>query len=260
MSVVPLSANGPFLDAELTDVPNLLIHRKRRTSAAIRLIVTVLCLAATRAAATAQGFPRDIPGITATGRATLIAHADRYAIDVVIAPSSPSGDDLDRAGAALVDALRSVGIRDASSAAFFDPAGQQTDREISGNLANPTTESLANIARIVTSTLAVFPASTLRRLSGSPGLSDCADVEGRLHAAAVKDARARAERLAAAAGVTLGEVPTIITPGGLPNYAFPCAPSRDATHAESIAAGALPVDGNVTFGLFVNVTYPIVGH
>ncbi len=100
-----------------------------------------------------------------------------------------------------------------------------------------------------------FPGTALRGLRTTLGLANCADVERRLQTAAIADAHARADRLASASGVSIGP-PTIISPGGLRGYAFPC--DLDRMPQGFGAGGDLPEDGNVEFGLFVNVTYSIV--
>lgn len=127
---------------------------------------------------------------------------------------------------------------------------------MSATIRNPTTETLKNLTRGASDAIKSHPGTILQNVTAALGLSDCSDVEGRLQDSAVHDAAARAQRLAHAANVTLG-APTIITPAGLPGYAFPCRTSRTIPRF-FVAESAFPLDGNVDFGLLVDVTYPII--
>ena len=204
--------------------------------------------------ANAQGFPRDVPGITVTGRATLVAPADVAYVSELLVSTPGSHDDIDRASAAVSTLLHGAGASDVVSATYSGDDAR-TGRLISGTIHGPAGATLLVFARGVNDALKHYPGTALEHSTTALGLSHCEDVEGRLQSAALEDARARAGRLATDAGVKLG-TPTIITPGNLPGYAFPCRPSRGPLF--SADANAIPDDGRVTFGLFVNVTYPIV--
>jgi uncharacterized protein YggE len=235
--------------------------------ATIRTIAgTLVCFCASQGPGGAQSFPRDVPGITVSGRATLTAHADPLYVSAVLGPASmppkqQAPTDIDAATAAVLAALRGAGLGGATISYIVDPFG--TRRSIAGTIHDPTAANFAAVTHVVTDALQPYPDVALRGLRAVLGLANCTDVEKRLQAAAIADARARAERLAAGAGVSIG-APTIITPGGLPGYAFPCEPSQmmpEGLPLEALSGvGGLPESGDVTYGLFVNVTYSIVPH
>ena len=73
-------------------------------AAMVRLLVcacALLCFGRLGAAAVAQTFPRDVPGITVTGRATLSAHADTLYVYATVGPVPGQPNDLDAATAAM---------------------------------------------------------------------------------------------------------------------------------------------------------------
>jgi uncharacterized protein YggE len=230
-------------------------NKQSGTLRSMRPFFVALFLIAATAVADAQGFPRDLPGITVTGRATLAARADVVYVSELLVSAPGTNDDIDRASAAVVTLLQSAGARDAAAATYVGD-DDRTGRLLTGTIHAPARAILLEIARGVSDAVGRYPGTLLQRSTALVGLLRCEDVEGRLQAAALKDARARAGRLASGADVQLG-TPTIITPGNLPGFAFPCRPSRTLAQY-SAEANALPDDGNVTFGLFVNVTYPIV--
>ncbi len=219
-------------------------------------VFVLVWLVASGVPASAQGFPRNVPGITVTGRATLIAHADLMYVSVFLASTQTAPDDIDDASAAMVAALRGLGASNVTShyAAYLDAASAK-QRSVSATIYNPTTAALSDAALTASDTVKRYPGTVLQTVTAALGLARCADVEGRLQIAAINDARARAGRLAKAAGVDLG-APSIITPGGLTNYAFPCSLRREIPRARA-ATNPLPTDGRVEFGLYVDVTYPI---
>jgi uncharacterized protein YggE len=232
--------------------------------ATVRTVAGILlCFCAAPALGGAQDFPRDVPGITVSGRATLTAHADRLYVSAVLGsesmPSKQPAKDIDAAAAAVLAAFRRAGAGDAAVSYIVDQFG--TRRSIAGTIHDPTAANLAAVTHVVTA-LQPYPDIALRGFRAVLGLANCTDVEKRLQIAAIADARARAERLAGAAGISLG-APTVITPGGLQGYAFPCAPAQmmDERVALDLSPGVgVPEGGDVNYGLFVNVTYSIVQH
>ncbi len=205
----------------------------------------------------AQGFPRDIPGITVTGRATVRAHADALYVFAHLVPVAGASDDIDGAAAAVVATLTGLRATNLAVAASVNGASV-VGRAITSTIADPTIPVLIDLSKAIGGALKPYPGTVLESLRVAPGLAQCATVEARLHSLALADARSRAEHLADAAGVTLG-TPQVITPGGLPDYAFPCRPSRSIERVDA-NVDSLPMDGNVEFGLFVNVTYAIAGN
>jgi uncharacterized protein YggE len=219
----------------------------------MRVICALLCLAALTGPTAAQEFGHPVPGITVTGRATLLAHADVLYVfeSLTSAPNGPS--DIDGASAAVVAALQSAGAISASTGDVIDGHGLQ-GRSITATVREPTPAGLTKVSQAIAEALQRFPGTVQQSFMPVLGLTHCEEVEGRLHAIAIADSRARAQRLANAAGVNLG-APTAIAPGALAGYFFPCSPSRARPLG---VATTLPEDGNVEFGLYVNVTYSIV--
>jgi uncharacterized protein YggE len=244
---------------------SLILGALRRATA--RTIAGILvCLCTYPAAGGAQSFPRDIPGITVSGRAVLTARPDRLFVSAVLSPAQlatkqPLPTDMEAAAAAVVAALRGAGVDDATVSYIIDPFG--TRRSISGTIHDPTAANFAAVSHVVSDALQHYPDIAIRGLRTALRLANCTDVEKRLQTAAIADARARAERLATAAGVSIG-APTVITPGALPGYPFPCEGSQMVVNGmpqDGLSlVGELPENGDVNYGLFVNVTYSIVAH
>jgi uncharacterized protein YggE len=186
-----------------------------------------------------------------TGRATLTTHADVLYVNVTLSLMPSAQDQVQAASDAVSAALQARGATDVSAS---DVNGVSA-RALSATLNDPGAGALADVTAAIADAAKPYP-GVLVRTSAAFGLKNCTDVENRLYLAALADANARALRLATAAGLSLG-APTIVTPGGLANYAFPCLPRRSLSRFSTDQA-QVPRDGNVEFGLFVNVTYRIV--
>jgi len=225
-----------------------------------RLLLCVACLLMFCAPAHAQ-LPTGIPGITVTGRATLRAQADVMYFTVQVASQTPQVSsavtrDFTSAGTAIVGSLHQAGIQDAQAAypSSIGTSGYQT-AYVSGSIPHPSSGDVQRITSAVTVALVPISGISMQRINVNYGLLDCTRVEQQLQTIALADARARAERIAGAAGAVLGR-PTSIAPGILPGYQFPC----DAQHSTLVQMNqseGLPMDGMVTFGLHINVTYAI---
>jgi len=77
----------------------------------MRVFFALWCLVGIACPANAQGFPRNVPGITVTGRATLLAHADVMYVSAALAHAPGAADDGDGAGAAIAAAFEHVPAR-----------------------------------------------------------------------------------------------------------------------------------------------------
>jgi uncharacterized protein YggE len=201
----------------------------------LRPLLALLVL--TTAGASAQGVPRGAApatgGITVNGHATVLAAPDRARVTVTVfgtAAGGPAGgialaDALDD----LVKAMRAAGIADARDVL---PLGNVNARSVNpaviGTVAKPTRERLEAIAKDVLRGVPDRDAPLLgnAQVQIVAIVDDCGPYEARAERAAFADARARAERLAAVAGLHLGAVTAL---GDLQTFPSPgCATSPDA--------------------------------
>jgi len=121
----------------------------------------------------------------------------------------------------------------------------------------PTRELLETLARDTVANLppAVAPAFLNYQLATTFGLDDCSEPESRAQNAAFADARARAQRVAAAAGVKLGAVLSVNE-----SFGFAPTPCRDWQATGSPGGGAYdsygPLEVPITVG--ITVTFAII--
>ena len=172
-------------------------------------------------------------GITVLGRATVAAVPDRARVTVQIfgntGPANANATSLDDAANALRDTLRANGVADAREVL---PIGNFSTRNvvpaIVGSVEKPTRDRLEEIARNVAKALPDRYAASFANAQIVVALivDDCDAAEMRAEHAAFVDAKARATRLAAAAGVRLGAVTAI---GDTQTFLPPgCAAKPDA--------------------------------
>ncbi len=210
-------------------------------------------------------------GITVFGKGVASAEPDRARVSIAIygAVGAPGQNGLgaapvplDDAANAVRDALRSSGITDAHEVL---PIGNVSTRNVNPQLvftvAKPTRERLEAIARQV---VAAVPEKYAAALSNTQvtltlGADDCTADEARAERAAFADARARAMRLASAAGVRLGPVTSIndtfaslppgcgTKPDTVETSGFNFAPQNQNAYGPLVLS--ITVNLNITFGI-----------
>ena len=231
---------------------------------AFRLLL--VCALLTMSSAAAQTAPvggrpgASLGGITVLGRGTAAATPDRARISIAVfgnvSPQSTSAAPLDDAANALRSALQSSGVQDAR---IVLPIGNLNTRNVTpaiiGTLEKPTRERLEAVARAVVKALPerVTPALANAQIQITLLVDDCAPEEARAERAAFADARNRAGRLAAAAGLRLGSVEAInATPNFLPAG---CSTKPDTIDASGNGPPPFPsYYGPLTLPITVNET------
>ncbi len=223
-------------------------------------LFTVFALLTASSAAVAQTTPfvgrpgAFASGITVIGRGTAAAAPDRARISVQIYGNQGVANagtlPLAEAADALVDALRASGVADVREVL---PIGNLSTRSVApaivGTIAKPTRERLEAIARDVVKSLPdrLAPAYGNVQLQVSLLVDNCAIDEERAERAAFADARSRAARLAAGAGLRLGAVEAIAdTQSFIP---VGCSSRPDALDS--------PSNGPPTIGLYGPLVLPI---
>ena len=173
-------------------------------------------------------------GITVTGRGTVAAVPDRARITVQISGgvTATGNATLDDAVKALIDAMHDNGIADAHEAIPIGTLGtRNVVIAVVGTVAKPTRDKLETMARNVVKAIPdrYTTAFANTQIQTALVIDDCDPVEARAERAAYADAKARASRVASAAGVRLGNVvaigdnQTILPPS--------CTTKPDATEA-----------------------------
>lgn len=156
-------------------------------------------------------------GITILGRGTAAATPDRAHVSIQVfgnpGPQSASPVSLEDAANALRSALQANGVQDAREVV---PIGNLSTRNLApvvvGTVAKPTRERLEAIARNVVKALPdrLAPALANTQIQVALLVDDCSPDEARAERAAFADARSRAGRIAATAGLRLGGVEAIV--------------------------------------------------
>lgn len=170
-------------------------------------------------------------------------------------------DDANTRMQAVLDALREAGVEDRDlqttglymyQESIFDPqTGAPSDNSLYrvGNTVNVTVRDITQVSAIINAGVEAG-ANNINSLTF--GIADQTELEDEARAAAVEDARARAQKLADLAGVTLGS-PTIIIEENLIGIPLPLAADRAFGGAASV-----PVEeGQLSVNLTVRVTFSI---
>jgi uncharacterized protein YggE len=225
----------------------------------IMLFFGCLVLAATAAnAQTASAGPT--PGqITVSGRGVVRVHADVLHFDATLVPANlrqPTSSDVDGAAEAVAKALRDAGVSDASTG--FSGNVVNGPRLVSGSLRKPTREAVDALVKRGNSAAAPFPGVTLQNIAFNLSVDDCGGPESRAQDAALGDARARAERVARAAGLRLGPIVAVneanaFGPAGLTN----CATKPDSSPQPQQRFDVDP-SGDVFVSATATVTFAIL--
>jgi uncharacterized protein YggE len=163
------------------------------------------------ALASAQAFlPNPPPGVTTVGRASIAVPADRMNVVVRLSPRSVTNAALDELAKSVADAMRSAGIADAHEVLpLLGSLGPNSAVAILGTIEHPTRASVESILRGVLANVPDATASAVGnnyQVATSLAIDDCDGALARAQTAAFEDARARATRAAAAAGVHLGAI------------------------------------------------------
>jgi uncharacterized protein YggE len=178
------------------------------------LLVLAFLTAGVAGAQTLPGTAKPAPGeITVWGRGSVTAPADtvRVSVQLFTGGGGSAGPALsfDDAANALRDALKSSGVADAH---IVLPIGSLNARSIVpsivGTVAKPTRERLEAIARDTVKAIPdrFAPLFANAQIQVALLVDDCGPEEARAERAAFEDAKKRAERIAADAGLRLGPV------------------------------------------------------
>ncbi len=176
-----------------------------------RSVLPGALLALAPALASAQVFPANAPaGLTVVGRASIAVPADRLSVTVRLYPRSVTNAALDALAKSVADTMRGAGIADAREVLpLLGSLGPNSQLAVVGTIAHPTRASVESILRSVLATIPDTTAAAIGnnyQVSTALGIDDCDAAETRAQTAAFEDARARATRAAAAAGVHLGAI------------------------------------------------------
>ena len=227
------------------------LERRCRLMIVFRTAVIFVLLATSSAGAqnvlASRGAYADAPnqGITVSGHATASATPDRARVTVQVFGSVggapvPGSVPLDDAANALIDALKANGVADAREVL---PLANVNTRSVVpavvGSVAKPTRERLEEIARNVVKAMPdkFAPAFANAQVQVALFVDDCSADEARAERDAFADAKARAARLASAAGVKLGPVVAI-------SAAQSSLPTGCTAKADALDNGSVFVNGN----------------
>ncbi len=246
------------------------MKRHFRTLAGVMLAGLLLVAAsACSAPANAQdGVSADTPRtISVSGTGIAYGNPDVATIQIGVQTRNPDPgqavSDNNARVQALIDVLKGQGIAEADlqtsnfslyAQQDYDPVTGQPRETINyfvDNTLSITVRDINNLGEVLSAAVDAG-ANNIYQVSFSA--ADVTALEGQARDKAMADARARAEALAQAAGVTLDQVLSISesTSGAQPPIYY----GRDM--AEQAAGGAVPIQtGQIMVNLYVNVTWTI---
>jgi len=215
----------------------------------VKVRAMVLSLALFPMAADAQGVPRPVPvpvsGGQATGISVMGAAQQRVPVRGVRFIAYARGAE-DEHG--VLQAMRAAGITDAT-------VGSPSGGLVSGNVAilrgaipEVTKAKLDAVAGAAAAYVRDHPGTAIDNVRFFALSEDCVKLEGTVRVAALAEARRRAEAIAAATGVTLGQVIRVAEAGG-------CVPDSEMVGGAPVDAATLTTSLTVT----ESVTYEIAG-
>jgi uncharacterized protein YggE len=204
-----------------------------------------------------DGESSETRGITVVGRAVVEVPPDRARVVLRFfpragAPAAASAISYDEAARDLVDAMKKAGVPEARfSLPIGAMSGPSVEPAVVATVNKPTRDLLEKLARDTVANLpeSIAPAFQNFNLTTTLLLDDCTEPETRAQAAAMADARDRAARAAAAAGVTLGPILSISEAP-----AFNLQPCRDAEYPLNQGAAAVDPFGPLEIPVSVNAT------
>jgi uncharacterized protein YggE len=230
------------------------------------LVGALLAAGATAASAQAGAASRDgiepAHVITVVGRGQVGVPPDRVRVILRFFPrNGPGGTSApayDEAARDLVDAIKRAGAADARvSIPLEASSGPNVQPAVVAMVRKPTRDTIEKMARDTIANLpaSVAPAFANYQLTTTLLLDDCSEPETRAQNAALADAHARAERVAAAAGVKLGAV-VAVNEGA----SFGVDPCRAATQFSPVQNGLVDPYGPLEVPVSVSaiVTYAIL--
>ncbi len=145
-----------------------------------------------------------VPGehtITVQGRAVV-----RYAVTSVDFAATARGNTDD---AAVIAAMRAAGIDDPTVGPYGSQVGQGTPALVRGTVHDVTHAKLERIAAAAAEYLRAHPGVHVDNIAFSPAPSACAPHEAEVRAAALADARRKADSIAALTGLVVDGVASV---------------------------------------------------
>jgi hypothetical protein len=118
--------------------------------------------------------------------------------------------------ASALAALRAAGVEDAVLGPNGPRIGSGTQMLVRGTIRGVTRAKLDRIGDAAVAYMAAHPGATVDNVMFSARLDDCAQSEQTARAAALADARRKADAIAALAGVSIDGVATVSENGGCP--------------------------------------------
>ena len=189
------------------------------------------------------------PGAPATGGIVVqgrgVARVAAKTLGFTAAARGPAQDD------AVVAAMKAAGIDDAAVGVpgpqIFLGGNQPT--QLRGSIRNASAAKLASIARAASAYLQSHPGTAIDSVQFFARLDDCAVVEQTARAAALADARRKAQAIAASASVGLGSVTGVVETGGCTSDGSPLDPGgRQYVDLDTLTASVTVVE-SVTFAV-----------
>jgi len=180
----------------------------------MKMRLAVLAIVLLPLAANAQGVPARVPapgGITVQGTGSV-----RVPVKVVQLTAQVRGI-VDEANA--LAALRAAGVEDPVIGPNGSRVGSGTQVLVRGTIRGVTHAKLDGIGAAATAYVASHPGIAIDNVSFSARLDDCVPSEQTARAAALADARRKADAIAALTGVSVDGVATVTENGGCPGTA-----------------------------------------
>ncbi len=234
--------------------------------AAVALLALVLsaCAGPTTINQEAQPFARTV-NVTGSGQAYLVP--DIAYIYVGVHTEKPTASEAMSENNAqtekMIDALKDFGVnaKDIRTTNFsiwpmdkYDPATGMPSGEKTYSVDNTVYVTVRDLDKLgdLLDTVVAAGANTVNSVQFD--VADKVEAIKNARAEAVKDAEAQAQQLAAAAGLSLGEIQSI---GFYDNQPTPLFEGKGGGGAD-VAASTVPIQpGQLTFSVTVNVTYAI---
>jgi uncharacterized protein YggE len=205
-----------------------------------RLAFLALMLLPVAASAQAPPSVPRVGGITVTGYGSV-----RVAVKTVQFTAQVRGV-IDEANA--LAAMRAVGVEEPAIGPAGSRVGSGTQVLVRGIVRGVTHAKLDRIGEAATMYVAAHPGTTIDSVAFSPRLEDCAASEQTARAAALAEARRKADAIAALAGVSIDGVATVNENGGCP-----ATPENPFNGPGQFDLGTL----TSTIAVFENVTFAI---
>ena len=145
-------------------------------------------------------------------------------------------------------AMRAAGVEEPAVGPYGARVGNGTQVLVRGTVRNVTHAKLDQIGVAAAAYVAAHPGTTIDNVVFSPRLEDCASSEQTARAAALAEARRKADAIAALSGVSIDAVASVNENGGCPT-----APENPFNGPGQFDLGTL----TSTITIFENVTFAI---